>query len=87
MTTQSQKRLQKIRQDNLKHKASAMLGKRLTQIAKVIEHPNGSYDVGATVKMKSGPVEWINIPTAVWIGEMTEAEYTQARIQNRKPRR
>jgi hypothetical protein len=87
MATQSTKRLQKIRQDNLKHKAAAMLGKRFSQIQKVIEHPNGSYDVGATVRMKSGRIEWINIPTPVWIGEMTEEEYTQARLAARKPRR
>ena len=64
-------KLQKIQQQMLKEKASKLLGKRISQIRKEVEFPEGwnENNVGATVIMRSGAMPWINIPLNVWIGE------------------
>ena len=64
-------RIENIQQQMLKEKAASLLGKRVAQIKKVNEHPEGGREVGvgATVIMKSGAMPWINIPLTVWIGE------------------
>jgi len=67
-------KIQAIQQEMLKEKAAKLLNKRVSQIKRVNEHPEGGREVnvGATVIMKSGAMPWINIPLDVWIGEVID---------------
>ena len=59
----------KIQQQCLKEKAAMLLNKKVSTIKKVDEREWNEQGVGATVYMKSGCMDWINIPLQYWIGE------------------
>ena len=69
MTTQT--KLEKIRQESLKIKASIMYGCNVNKIKSVMEGDSLEGFTGITFKNGENRL----IPMICWIGEMTEAEY------------